>query len=60
MIIEKSEIVENTQIAEGIWKMVFESAEIANAYKGAGQFVSVLADDNWEHPIRRPKSIADV
>lgn len=60
MIIDKSEIIENTQIAEGIWQMVFESAEIANAYKGAGQFVSVLADDNWEHPIRRPMSIADV
>jgi dihydroorotate dehydrogenase electron transfer subunit len=60
MIIDKSEIIENTQIAEGIWQMVFKSIEIANAYKGAGQFVSILADDNWEHPIRRPMSIADV
>ena len=60
MIIDKSEIIENTQIAEGIWRMVFKSVEIADRYLGAGQFVSVLTDDNWEHPIRRPMSIADV
>lgn len=60
MIIDRAEIIENIQIAEGIWRMIFKSAEIANAYKGAGQFVSVLSDDNWEHPIRRPMSIAEV
>ncbi len=60
MIIDKSEIIENTQIADGIWQMIFKSAEIAVRYRGAGQFVSVLANDNWEHPIRRPMSIADV
>ena len=60
MIINKSEIIENNQIAEGIWQMVFKSLEIANRYLGAGQFVSVLANDNWEHSIRRPMSIAEV
>jgi len=60
MIINKSEIIENNQIAEGIWQMVFKSVEIANRYLGAGQFVSVLTNDNWEHPIRRPMSIAGV
>ncbi|MEE8341265.1 MAG: dihydroorotate dehydrogenase electron transfer subunit [Candidatus Neomarinimicrobiota bacterium] len=40
--------------------MVFRSAEIADRYAGAGQFVSVLANDHWQHPIRRPMSIADV
>ena len=60
MIINKSEIIENNQIAEGIWQMVFKSVEIATRYLGAGQFVSVLANDNWEHPIRRPMSIAEV
>jgi len=60
MIIDKYEIIENSQIAAGIWQMVFKSKEIANKYLGAGQFVSVLADDNWEHPIRRPMSIAEV
>ena len=60
MIIDKSEIIENNEIAEGIWKMVFKSVEITNRYLGAGQFVLVLANDNWEHPIRRPMSIAEV
>ena len=60
MIIDKSEIIENNEIAGGIWQMVFKSAEIAKRYLGAGQFVSVLANDNWEHPIRRPMSIAEV
>jgi len=60
MIISKSEIIENKQIAEGIWQMIFKSSEIADDYLGAGQFVSVLANSNWEHPIRRPMSIAEV
>ena len=60
MLIEKSEIIENIQIAEGIWRMVFTSSEIANEYVGAGQFVSILIDDNWVHLIRRPMSIAEV
>jgi dihydroorotate dehydrogenase electron transfer subunit len=60
MIIDKSEIIENIQIADGIWQMVFKSSGIADRYLGAGQFVSILVDDNWEHPIRRPMSIADV
>lgn len=60
MIIDKSEIINNSQIAKGIWQMVFKSTAIADKYLGAGQFVSVLSDDNWEHPIRRPMSIAKV
>jgi len=60
MIIDKSEVIENNQIAKGVWKMVFKSVEIANRYLGAGQFVSVLANDNWKHSIRRPMSIAEV
>lgn len=60
MIIDKSEIIDNTQIANGIWQMVFKSTAIADRYLGAGQFISILADDNWEHPIRRPMSIAEV
>ena len=60
MIIEKSEIVDNIQIADGIWRMVFKSNKLANEYLGAGQFVSILVNDNWEHPIRRPMSIAEV
>jgi dihydroorotate dehydrogenase electron transfer subunit len=60
MIIDRSEIIENIQIAGSIWRMVFKSSEIADEYLGAGQFVSILANDSWEHPIRRPMSIADV
>ena len=60
MVISKAKIIENTEIARNIWRMVFESAEIANNYKGPGQFVSILANNNWEHPIRRPMSIANV
>ena len=60
MIIDKSEIIKNTQIAESIWHIVFKSSKIAERYIGAGQFVSVLANDSWEHPIRRPMSIAEV
>ena len=60
MIIDKSRVIENVQIAEDIWQMVFNSTKIADEYLGAGQFVSILANDNWEHPIRRPMSIAEV
>ena len=60
MIITKSEIIENRQIADDIWRMSFKSKEISDLYLGAGQFVQVLANDNWEHPIRRPISIAEV
>ncbi|NHZ84696.1 MAG: hypothetical protein GWP19_02310 [Planctomycetia bacterium] len=60
MIVDKSEIIENIQIAEGIWRMIFMSAGISERYLGPGQFVSVLPNDDWEHTIRRPMSIADV
>lgn len=60
MVISKAKIIENTQLAQDIWRMVFESQEIAKEYQGPGQFVSILANNNWEHPIRRPMSIADV
>lgn len=60
MIIDKSKILKNIQLAEGIWQMTFKSERIAEKYLGAGQFVSILASDNWEHPIRRPMSIADI
>lgn len=60
MVISNARIVENIEIAHNIWRMVFESPELAQDYKGVGQFVSILINDNWEHPIRRPMSIADV
>ena len=60
MIVEKAKIVDNRQLAENIWEMIFISDKIADNYVGAGQFVSVLVNDTWEHPIRRPMSIAEV
>ena len=60
MIIEKTIIQSNNQIAENIWKMQFESPQIAEEYVGAGQFVNILPNDDWNHPLRRPMSIASV
>ena len=60
MIIEKTIIQSNNQIAENIWKMQFESPQIAEEYIGAGQFVNILPNDDWNHPLRRPMSIACV
>ncbi len=60
MIVDQSEIITNIKLANDIWRMTFKSEIIAKKYKGAGQFVSILADDKWEHPIRRPMSIAEV
>ena len=60
MIIVNSKVLHNSELASNIWKLTFGSSEIANDYLGAGQFVSVLANESWEHPIRRPMSIAEV
>ena len=60
MIIEKTVIQSNTQIADNIWEMQFESPQISSEYIGAGQFVNILPNDDWGHPLRRPMSIASV
>lgn len=60
MQIERSSINSNEKIAYNIWEMHFNSPQVANEYSGAGQFVSVLASDSWNHPLRRPMSIASV
>ena len=60
MIVQKAKIVSNNKIAENIWEMVFKSKNIADEYLGAGQFVSILTNDSWEHLIRRPMSIANI
>ena len=53
-------MTENLRLARNLWSMKFQAPEIVGEYSGAGQFVSILADDTWEHPLRRPMSIADV
>jgi len=60
MIVEKAKIISNNKIAENIWEMSFKSENITDDYLGAGQFVSILVYDSWDHPIRRPMSIAKV
>lgn len=54
------EVTVNHVLARGIWELQFEAGSLAEAYQGAGQFIEILIDRNWEHPLRRPMSIASV
>ena len=58
MKIEKAVILSNAEIAHNIWEMKFESPFIAREIKGAGEFINILAMENWQNPLRRPMSIA--
>ena len=60
MFIETVDVIANEQIAAGIWRMSMHAPQVAGAYKGSGQFINLLADDSWEHLVRRPMSIASV
>jgi len=60
MIIEKGEITVNKSIADDLWMMEISAPEVVKNYQGCGQFVNVLVSDQWEHPLRRPMSIAGV
>lgn len=60
MEINNVQIKSNGEIAQDIWEMKFEAPEIAAQYKGAGQFINILASDDWEHALRRPMSISAV
>jgi len=56
MIQTKARILENSAIAEGIYKMVLEAPEIAGEAK-PGQFVMVRCSDTFNPLLRRPFSI---
>jgi len=58
--IENVTISSNKEIAMNLWRMSMNAPKIAAAYMGPGQFINILPNDNWEHPIRRPMSIASV
>ena len=58
MIIERAQIITNRKLAKDIWKMKFDTPNIAKDVKGAGQFIEILTTDHWQHPLRRPMSIA--
>ena len=60
MIIEQCKIIENTQIAKNIWKMLIDAPRIAQQYKGAGQFITLALNKSDGHILRRPMSIAAV
>ena len=58
MLIERVNIISNEEVAHNIWQMCFEAPEIISEYKGPGQFINILVEDSWSHPLRRPMSIA--
>ena len=60
IVIENASVITNTEIASGIWQLEVESPQICSEYAGPGQFISLLTDNGWEHPLRRPMSIAGV
>jgi len=60
LVIELAEILSNEQIAQGIWRMSMHAPKVAADYVGPGQFINLLTDDNWDHLVRRPMSIAFV
>lgn len=58
MIIEDCEIIANTELAAGLWEMSFRSSNISSQEILPGQFISIQINKSWEHPLRRPMSIA--
>ena len=54
---ELAEVINNSKIAEGIYRTIFQSPKIS--FKSQpGQFVNILPEQNWEQVMRRPMSIA--
>jgi dihydroorotate dehydrogenase electron transfer subunit len=60
MITEDCKIISNTQLATGLWKMSFRSLNISSQDILPGQFISIRINESWDHPLRRPMSIAGV
>ena len=58
MLIERADIISNTEVAHNIWEMFLDAPGITSEYKGSGQFINILVEDSWNHPLRRPMSIA--
>ena len=54
---ELGKVIYNEEIAEGIYKTVFESPEISSSSL-PGQFVNILPCPDWQQVMRRPMSIA--
>ena len=60
MIAEIGTVLNNEEIAHGIYQMTFSAEKICNEDPFPGQFLNICVDNTWEHPLRRPMSIADV
>ena len=54
---EIGDVIDNGEIADGIYKTVFNSPEIASSSL-PGQFINILPSGKWEKVMRRPMSIA--
>ncbi len=54
---ELSEVLTNSEIAEGIYQTVFQSPKISSISQ-PGQFINILPSSDWDHIMRRPMSIA--
>lgn len=53
-------VKQNRSLAQNIWEMEIHAPETVRNYQGAGQFVNILPQPSWDHPLRRPMSIASV
>ncbi|MFQ6678306.1 MAG: dihydroorotate dehydrogenase electron transfer subunit [Fidelibacterota bacterium] len=58
--LEDANIVSNLKLSNNIWRLTMDAPRISRQYKGPGQFIGLSLNDSWEHPIRRPMSIARV
>ncbi len=58
--LEEAIIISNLKLAKNIWRLTMSAPKVSSQYQGPGQFISLLLNDGWEHPIRRPMSIARV
>ena len=59
MVAEKGTVLDNREIARGIFQMTFTADRICNEEPSPGQFLNICVDDSWDHPLRRPMSIAN-
>ncbi len=57
MILEKCEVITNSQLAQGIYSMEIEASGIATSVK-PGQFVNILISRDYSPLLRRPMSVA--
>lgn len=60
MKINNIQIIWNREIAQDIWEMKLDAPQITALYKGPGQFINILAAENWDIILRRPMSISAV